>query len=39
MHGWWCPGFEPVEGHPSRDLVADHLTPGDAPHGYQILCR
>ena len=28
---------EPI--HPSTDLVADHLVPGDASLGHRVVCR
>ena len=37
--GWWCPGLDSVPVHPSTDLTADHLVPGDSSRGYQVLCR
>jgi len=39
-YGWWCSGdgdLHPV--HPSTDLVADHVTAGDATAGYRVVCR
>lgn len=30
-HGWWCPGWQHHQPHPSRDLVVDH------DHG--VMCR
>jgi hypothetical protein len=40
LYGWMCPGLEGIEdAHPSTDLVADHLTAGDASAGYRVVCR
>jgi len=44
QHGWWCPGYQ-RQGHPSRDLTADHIDPlvasGDPfdEANLQVLCR
>ena len=39
-HGWWCPGDNHHDAHPTHDLTADHITPhSQGGRTLQVLCR